>query len=134
MVSRIAPRQVAAGWKTSGSCGVIALGFVLPWKAPIFCQKKFSMALGGEWRLCVRRCISPPVTTSMPASSWSSMAASVQRYWASAMAASPSWPTATRRSSASYQSGTLCAPITVVAYFGYRDIAAVLPLQGYCSR
>jgi hypothetical protein len=31
------------------------------------CQKKFSVAFGGECRLCVRRCISPPVMTSMAA-------------------------------------------------------------------
>ena len=77
------------------------------------------MAFGGEWRLCVRRCISPPVMTSMPASSWSSTAAWVARYCASAMDAIESWPTATSRSSASYQSGTLCAPMTVVEYFAY---------------
>ena len=76
------------------------------------------MALGGAWRLWVRRCISPPVITSMPASSWSSIAAWVARYWASAIDAIESWPTAISRSSASYQSGTLWAPITVVAYLG----------------
>ena len=97
---------------------MIGFGRVLPWKAGIFCQKWFSMALGGEWRLWVRRCISPPVTTSIPASSWSSTAAWVARYCASAIDAIDSCPTATSRSSASYQSGTLWAPITVVAYLG----------------
>src|SRR6185312_7226943 len=43
----------------------------------------------------------------------------MQRYCASAIDAIESWPTAISRSSASYQSGTLWAPTTVVAYFGY---------------
>jgi hypothetical protein len=95
---------------------VIGFGWVAPWNAGIFCQKKLSMAFGGECRLWVRRCISPPVMTSMAAISWSSTAAWVARYWASAIEAIDSCPTATNRSSASYQSGTLWAPITVVAY------------------
>ena len=77
------------------------------------------MAFGGAWRLWVRRCISPPVITSMPASSWSSTAAAVARCCASAIDAIESWPADISRSSGSYQSGTLCAPITVVAYLGY---------------
>jgi hypothetical protein len=39
VVSSILPLQVAAGWKTSGSCLVIGFGRVAPWNAGIFCQK-----------------------------------------------------------------------------------------------
>src|SRR5215207_3195254 len=134
MLSPMRSRQVAAGWKTFGSCGVIGFGRVLPWNAGIFCQKWFSIAFGGEWRLWVRRCISPPVITSMPAISWSSTAACVERYWASAMEVSESWPTATRRSRASYQSGTLCAPMTVVEYFAYLTIPSLYPDPDHASR
>jgi hypothetical protein len=48
-----------------------------------------------------------PVITSMPAHSWSSIAASLARYWASAIAVMDSWPNEIIRSSGSYQSGTL---------------------------
>jgi hypothetical protein len=64
VVSAIAARQIA-GWKMLGSCLLIGFGRVIPWNAGIFCQKWFSIAFGGEWRLCVRRCISPPVITSI---------------------------------------------------------------------
>ena len=94
----------------------MGLGRVMPDKVGIFCQKWLSMALGGECRLCVRRCISPPVTTSMPAISCSRIAACVARSCASAKSFGDSWPVVTSRSSDSYHRGTLCAPTTVVVY------------------
>jgi hypothetical protein len=84
--------------------------------------------LGGECRLCVRRCISPPVMTSIPAISCSKIAACVARNCASAKSPGASWPSPTRRSNASYHRGTLCAPTTVVAYFSYRGIVPPQPL------
>ena len=39
ILSAMRARQVAAGWNTLGSCGVIGFGRVLPWNAGIFCQK-----------------------------------------------------------------------------------------------
>jgi hypothetical protein len=87
-------------------CTAIGRGRVSPLNAGILCQKQFNMALGGECLLCVRRCLSPPVMTSMPASSCSRMAACVARSWASAKSADESWPRVTFLSKASYHRGT----------------------------
>jgi hypothetical protein len=69
------------------------------------------MAFGGACRLWVRRCASPPVITSMPAVSCSNTAACIVRNCASDISAGCNWPIVTRRSRASYQRGTLYAPI-----------------------
>src|SRR5581483_1783305 len=57
-------------------------------------QKWLSIALGGECRLWLRRCISPPVMTSIPAISCSSMAAWEARNWASAKSPGSELPAA----------------------------------------
>src|SRR6267378_1531032 len=126
VVSAIGPWHVAAGCVTFGSCFVIGFGRVTPWNAGIFCQKWLSMAFGGACRLWVRRCASPPVITSIPATSCSKIEACIVRNCASAISAGDSWPIMTSRSSGSYHRGTLYAPITVVVYFAYRGI--VIPL------
>ena len=93
--------------------------FVAPWNAGIFCQKYFSMALGG----CVAVMGTPlhlsagdDIDTGQLLLQHRGLGRPVLGVGSSKDI--DSWPTASRRSSASYQSGTLCAPITVVVYLG----------------
>jgi len=68
----VVPDPVLASRRRMEDVGVL-LGDRLRTRAALksrdLLPEKFSIAFGGECRLWVRRCISPPVMTSMPASS-----------------------------------------------------------------